>query len=157
MKLVDFICFEASIPEFEAKERNAIINEMLSALDKAGKLGKDNAEKIARAVIRRENEASTGLGKGVAVPHIKHASVKKPVAAVGLSSCGIDFNSLDKQPVYSVFLLVSPTKNEEDHLQAMECMFSHLQKDKFRNFLRQSDSVEKIEDLLREADDNPEL
>ncbi|MHC4186380.1 MAG: HPr family phosphocarrier protein [Planctomycetota bacterium] len=103
-------------------------------------------------MIERENEASTGLGKGIAVPHVKHKAVKKTVAAIGQSSAGIDFSSLDKQPVYSVLLLLSPIDEPDKHLQAMENIFRHLQQDKFRRFLRQSRTLEDIKDLLQEAD-----
>jgi mannitol/fructose-specific phosphotransferase system IIA component (Ntr-type) len=75
---------------------------------------------VAKAVIKRENEASTGMGKGVAIPHVKHPAVKHVIAAVGQSSAGIDFVSLDEQPVYSVILLISPINNPDKHLQAME-------------------------------------
>ncbi len=69
----------------------------------------------------------------------------------------MDFSSLDKQPVYSVILLISPVDNPDRHLQAMEKIFKHLQNEKFRKFLRQSQSAAEIEDLLREADENPTL
>jgi PTS system fructose-specific IIA component/PTS system nitrogen regulatory IIA component len=97
------------------------------------------------------------MGKGVAVPHVKHPAVKNVVAAVGQSSMGIDFSALDKQPVYSVILLLSPVDNPDKHLQAMESIFRHLQQEKFRKFLRQSQNVEQIKDLLIEADENPLL
>jgi len=97
------------------------------------------------------------MGKGVAVPHVKHEAVKDVVAAVGQSSAGIDFSSLDKKPVYSVILLISPADNPDRHLQAMESIFKHLQRDRFRKFLRQSQTAEEIKDLLREADENPSL
>ena len=93
---------------------------------------------LAKAVISRENEASTGIGKGVAVPHVKHESISEPVAVVGCSQEGIDFDSLDKQPVYSVFLLISPTTDPDKHLQVMETIFKNLQKEDFRRFLRQA-------------------
>jgi mannitol/fructose-specific phosphotransferase system IIA component (Ntr-type) len=157
MKFVDFVCFEASVARLSTSERNGVINEIVDAIFKAGRISEDDKDKIARAIIRRENEASTGLGKGVAVPHVKHAAVTEPVAAVGLSIEGIDFKSLDKQPVYSVVLLISPADKPETHLKAMECIFGHLQNDKFRSFLRQASTGEAIEDLLREADENPSL
>jgi mannitol/fructose-specific phosphotransferase system IIA component (Ntr-type) len=157
MKFSDFICFKAIIPELQAKERDGVIEELARALDKAGRLGKGNADKITRAVIKRENEASTGMGKGIAVPHVKHKAVKEVVAAVGQSSKGVDFAALDKQPVYSVILLVSPADDPEKHLQAMEKIFRHLQQEKFRKFLRQSQTAAQIEDLLKEADVNPSL
>ena len=157
MKFEDFVCFEATIPEFQAADRDGVIGELVSSLDKAGKLGKSNAKAITRAVIKRENEASTGMGKGVAVPHVKHKAVKDVVVAIGQSGAGIDFSALDKQPVYSVILLVSPANEPDEHLQAMENIFRNLQYEKFRRFLRQCRSAEQIEDLLREADEGSSL
>ena len=157
MKFADFVCFESIIPELKAKDRNGVITELVLALDKAGRLGKNNSDDVIKAIIKRENEASTGLGKAVAVPHVKHSVVKDIVATVGKSSNGIDFSSLDKQPVYSVILLISPVDDPDKHLQAMESVFKHLQQEKFRKFLRQSQTSEEIEDLLREADENPSL
>jgi mannitol/fructose-specific phosphotransferase system IIA component (Ntr-type) len=159
MKFVDFICFEALIPELKSRDRNGVIAELVSALYKAGRLGKGKGicEEITKAVIKRENEASTGMGKGVAVPHVKHKAVKDVVATIGQSSAGIDFSSLDKQPVYSVILIISPVDNPDKHLQVMESVFKHLQEEKFRRFLRQSKNAKEMEDLLREADENPTL
>ncbi|MFZ2147426.1 MAG: PTS sugar transporter subunit IIA [Sedimentisphaerales bacterium] len=157
MKFADIVCFEAIVPELQACDRDGAIEELVSSLDRAGKLGKGMCKEIARAVIKRENEASTGMGKGVAVPHVKYKLVKDVVAAIGLSSAGIDFFALDKQPVYSVILLISPTDEPDKHLQAMENVFRHLQQEKFRKFLRQCRSRAQIEDLLKEADENPFL
>ncbi|MHB0946302.1 MAG: PTS sugar transporter subunit IIA [Sedimentisphaerales bacterium] len=154
MKIADFVCTKAILPRLESVKRDDVIRELVAALDKAGKLGKDGAVDAAKAVIKRENEASTGIGKGVAVPHIKHKGVKKVIAAIGVSATGIDFSSLDKQPVYTVILLISPAEGDQ-HLQAMEAIFDHLQNDNFRKFLRQSTTAEQIKELLVEADQNP--
>jgi len=157
MKFEDFVCFEATITEFQTSDRDGAIAELVSSLDKAGKLGKSNGKAITRAVIKRENEASTGMGKGVAVPHVKHKAVKDVVVAIGQSGAGIDFSALDKQPVYTVILLISPANEPDKHLQAMENIFRNLQYEKFRRFLRQCRSAEQIEDLLREADEGSSL
>ena len=157
MKFADFVCFEATIPKLKASNRDSAIAELIASLDKAGRLGKGKCKEITKAVIKREKEASTGMGKGVAVPHVKHEAVKDVVVTVGQSGVGIDFSSLDKQLVYSVILLISPLDNPDRHLQAMESIFKHLQQDRFRKFLRQSQTAEEIEDLLREADENPSL
>jgi len=154
MKIADVICAKAIIPRLKAVKRDDSIRELVSILDKAGKIGKDNAADIAKAVIKRENEASTGIGKGVAVPHIKNKAVKKIVAAIGISATGIDFSALDKQPVYTVILLISPVEGDQ-HLQAMEAIFENLQNDNFRKFLKQSETAEQIKELLVEADQNP--
>jgi PTS system nitrogen regulatory IIA component len=157
MRFSDFICFEATVAELQSKKRDDAITELVSAIEKAGRLKKGTKEEIIKAVIKRENEASTGMGKGIALPHVKHSGVKDVVAAIGKSGSGIDFSALDKQPVYSVILLISPVDNPDRHLQAMENIFRVLQQEKFRKFLRQSRCAEDIEDLLREIDENPSL
>lgn len=157
MKFSDFVCFEATIPELKNNVRDGAIAELVSSLVEAGKLRKNKCDEIVKKLIQREKEASTGMGKGVAMPHIKHEAVKDVVTVVGLSSAGIDFLALDKQPVYSVILLISPVDNPDRHLQVMESIFKHLQKEKFRKFLRQCHSSEEVEDLLKEADEEPSL
>ncbi len=154
---MDFVCLEATVAELQQSDRDGVIAELVSSLDQSGKLGKGNGDKITAQVIRRENEASTGMGKGVAMPHAKHSATRDVVAAIGLSSTGIDFMALDKEPVYSVILLVSPKDNPDRHLQAMECVFKHLQKERFRKFLRMCRSSEQIHELLVEADEDPSL
>ncbi len=152
MKLSDIVCFDGIVAQLKSKQRDGVIRELVQALGKTGKIPKDSAETIAKAVIKRENEASTGIGKGVAVPHIKYPGVKDTMAAVGCSPEGLDFSSLDKQPVYSVILLVSPADNPDKHLQAMETVFRNLQKDDFRRFLRQAQSAEEILEIILDAD-----
>ena len=155
MRFDEFVCFKATIPELQAADRDGAITELVAALANAGKIPSESAKDVAKAVIKRENEASTGMGKGVAVPHVKHAAVKKVVATIGQSNQGIDFEALDEQPVYSVILLISPPGNADRHLQAMENVFKHLQKERFRKFLRQCRDQAAFEDLLREADESP--
>jgi mannitol/fructose-specific phosphotransferase system IIA component (Ntr-type) len=148
MKLTDIVCFEAVIPQMESTDRDDVISELVCALDKAGKLGKAKSDELIKSVISRENEASTGIGKGVAVPHVKHSAIKDVVAVIGGSSNGIDFSSLDKQPVHSVILLLSPEGNPDKHLQAMENIFRNLQKEDFRKFLRQATTAKAIKEAI---------
>jgi PTS system nitrogen regulatory IIA component len=157
MKFSDFVCFEATIPELKADNRDDAIIELVSSLEKVGRLSKRISKDIASAIIKREDEASTGMGKGVAIPHIKHKSVKDTVGVVGLSSAGINFFALDKHPVHSVILLISPENDPDKHLQAMESIFRHLQKERFRKFLRQCRESGEVEELLIEADEDPLL
>lgn len=152
MKFSDFIVNDAIIPDLQASDRNGAIRELVTSLAGAGAVPNDAVEELVAALIKREQNGSTGFGKGVAVPHVKHAKVKKMAAAVGRSTAGIDFAALDHQPVYSIVLLLSPENQPQQHLQAMNIVFSNLQKDMFRRFLRQSDTREGIVDLLNEAD-----
>ncbi len=152
MKLADIVCFDAIVDRLGSSKRDEVIRELVLLLVKSGKIKKTAADKIAQSVIKRENEASTGIGRGVAVPHAKCADLKEPVAAIGCSSDGINFSSLDKQPVYSVLLLLSPADDPDKHLQAMETVFRNLQKDDFRRFLRQAQSVQDIKETILDAD-----
>ncbi len=152
MKLREFIVTDAIVPELDAGDRDAAILELVTSLAAAGALADDAVEDVVAALIKREQNGSTGFGKGVAVPHVKHAKVKKMAGTVGRSGGGIDFSALDHQPVYSIVLLLSPEAQPQHHLQAMNIVFSNLQKDMFRRFLRQAATRDEIVELLDEAD-----
>lgn len=152
MKLRDFIVTDAILPKLEAPDRDTVIRELVDSLAAAGAIETDAVDEIVAALIKREQNGSTGFGKGVAVPHVKHPRIQKMVGTVGCSTSGIDFAALDHQPVYSIVLLLSPENQPQQHLQAMNIVFSNLQKDTFRRFLRQSETREAIVDLLDEAD-----
>jgi mannitol/fructose-specific phosphotransferase system IIA component (Ntr-type) len=152
MKLSDFIVKDAIVPELQSNDRDGVIRELVASLAAAKAIAASDVDAVVKAIIDREKHGSTGFGKGVAVPHVKHPAIKKRVGAVGRSTVGVDFAALDQAPVYSVFLLLSPQNNPDGHLQAMENIFRNLQQDNFRRFLRQADSKAKIVDLLDEAD-----
>jgi len=152
MKLKEFIVAEAIIPQINASDRDGALRELVTSLAGAGALPADAVDDVVAALIKREQNGSTGFGKGVAVPHVKHPKVTKMAGTVGRSVNGIDFAALDHQPVYSVVLLLSPENAPQQHLQAMNAVFNNLQKDTFRRFLRQSSTREAIAELLDEAD-----
>ena len=153
MKLSTLVGEGSILAQLTSQDRDAVIAELVDVLLASGAADISLRDDLIRSVLDRERKGSTGFGKGVAVPHVKHSSVEKMVAAVGLSPSGIEFNALDKQPVYSVFLLLSPEDAPEDHLQAMEVIFKNLSKDTFRRFLRQSSSESEVRALLEEADE----
>ncbi len=152
MKLREFIVAEAIIPQLGGADRDSAMRELVTSLASAGAIEGDAVEEIVAALIKREREGSTGFGKGVAVPHVKHPKVAKMAGTVGRSVSGIDFAALDNQPVYSIVLLLSPENQPQQHLNAMNIVFTNLQKDMFRKFLRGSETKQAIGDLLEEAD-----
>lgn len=153
MRLSELIQASAIVPDLQATDRNGVIRELIKSLADHGAVDDEHVETIARATIARENQGSTGFGKGVAVPHVKHQRIKKMTATIGRSSDGVDFAALDRAPVYTIVLLMSPQSLPEEHLAAMERIFRYLRRENFRRFLRQADSQEAIVDLIREADD----
>lgn len=156
MKMQDIVSKQAVIARLESDTRDAVIEELVDALIRAGKAEESLRADLIAKVLERERRGSTGFGKGVAVPHVKHQEVETMAAAVGISENGVDFDALDKQPVYSFILLLSPLSRPDEHLQAMEVIFKNLNQDSFRRFLRQSSSAEEIMTLLEDAD-NEEL
>ena len=152
MKLSELIIPDAIVPELRSVQRDDAIGELIDAIVAAGAVDAALRDDLIRLILDRENKGSTGFGKGVAVPHVKHEQIDGMVATIGVSRQGVDFNALDKAPVYSIVLLLSSQEKPDEHLQAMENIFSHLQKDTFRRFLRQSSTVDEIKDLIHEAD-----
>lgn len=152
MKLGDFIDSQALVPKLASVQRDEVIEELVDALVTSGSLEGELRAEVIEQIVEREKHGSTGFGKGVAVPHVKHDGVAKMVGTIGISAQGVDFNALDKTPVYSVVLLVSPRDRPDEHLQAMENIFRNLQKDTFRRFLRQASTSEEIQELIEEAD-----
>lgn len=152
MKLREFIVRDAVVADLKAVTRDEAIRELVSSLAENGALDASVVDEVVAALIKREQNGTTGFGKGVAVPHVKHGKVKKMSGVVGRSAGGIDFNAVDHKPVYSIALLLSPENSPQVHLQAMNCVFTFLQKDLSRKFLKQSDTKEKILEVLDESD-----
>lgn len=154
MKFADFICADAIQAQLASEDKESVIRELVESLVKAGRISADDQEDIVRAIIKREELGSTGIGRGVAVPHTKHPSVDRLVGTVGVSVDGVDFDSLDGEKVQLLFLLVSPPDRPGDHLRALENISRQLRDEMFCKFLKQSKSGEDISQLLAEADNN---
>ena len=154
MKFADFISREAIRAELRADDKEGVIREMIQALLEAGKIETSEFESIVRAILKREELGSTGIGRGVAVPHTKHPSVDRLIGTVAVSREGVDFNSLDGERVQLFFLLISPPDRPGDHLRALENISRQLRDDTFCRFLKKAKSAGEIEQLLDEADNN---
>jgi len=154
MKFADFISQEAIRAEIEAADKEGVIREIVQALLDAGRVESDESESVVKAILKREELGSTGIGRGVAVPHTKHPSVDQLVGTVAVSKNGVDFASLDGEPVHLFFLLISPPHRPGDHLRALENISRQLRNDTFCRFLKQSKDAPEIQQVLDEADNN---
>ena len=152
MRMSDFVIREAIIPELTATTKEAVIREMVESLRTAGYFKGGEAEDIVKAVLKRELLGSTGIGRGVAIPHTKHNSVERLIGTVALSRPGVSFDSLDGEPVHVFVLLISPQDRPGDHLRALENVSRSLRDDGFVRSLRQATSREAVWDLLSEVD-----
>jgi PTS system fructose-specific IIA component/PTS system nitrogen regulatory IIA component len=154
MKFADFVSRDAIRANLEAEDKEGAIQEMVQALLDAGKIDSNEQASIVKAILKREELGSTGIGRGVAVPHTKHPSVDQLVGTVAVSSKGVSFDSLDGEKVQLLFLLISPPDRPGDHLRALENISRQLRDDTFCRFLRQAKNAEDIQQLLDEADNS---
>ena len=154
MKFSDFVKTESIQAELAADDKEGVIRELVTSLVDKGQLNGDEYENIVKAILEREKLGSTGIGRGIAVPHTKHPSVQDIVGTVGVSSAGVAFESLDGEKVQLFFMLISPLDRRNDHLKALENISKQLQDDTFCRFLKQSKSEEDVQQILEEADNN---
>lgn len=154
MKFADFIQSGAIQADLQATTKEGVIQELVQSLLDAGQIDAEQRDDIVAAIMKREELGSTGIGRGVAVPHTKHPSVQKLVGTVGVSESGVDFDSLDGERVQLFFLLISPPERPGDHLRALENISRQLRDETFCRFLKQSKTADDVQQLLQEADDN---
>lgn len=165
MDLTSFINFESILPSLSTtaadvnprdpaavgivKER--VIREMIGSIAAAGGFQHADLEDITRAVLRREQLGTTGIGRNIAIPHSRHPSVEKLVGTISLAPQGLPFESLDGEQVYVFVLLVSPQEKPGDHLRALEAVVRTMRNDEYVKQLRACKTREEIWALLERA------
>jgi PTS system fructose-specific IIA component/PTS system nitrogen regulatory IIA component len=152
MGMTAYIVRQAVIAELRAVTKEDVIREMVEALYGAGVFKDTPLEDLVQAVLRRERAASTGIGRGVAIPHAKHPSVSKVVGTLAVSRRGVDFDSIDGKPVHIFVLLISPPDQASAHLRALETVSRTLRDEQLVRALLGASTAEAIWRLLEEAD-----
>ncbi|MFN3966383.1 MAG: PTS sugar transporter subunit IIA [Endomicrobiia bacterium] len=151
MKISDFLCEKAVTLNLQSRDKKGAIAELVELLYKEKKV-KDPAKAI-NSIMEREKLGTTGVGQGVAIPHGRTDTVDELVGAFGISKQGVEFESLDGEPVYLIFLLLSPVESAGHHLRALSRV-SRLFKDKFfRQALMDSKSVEEVLKIIHQEDE----
>lgn len=152
MKLSTIVPYEAIIAELKSTDKESVLTEMTETLAAAGRIAKSSVKSVVKALMSREELGSTGIGRGVAVPHAKHESVTGLVAAFGRSKPGIEFAALDGQPVHLVFLLLSSKDSSGQHLEALARIARLARNDRFCRFLREAKDAKELAEIMQEAD-----
>lgn len=148
MRMSDFVVREAIVPRLTATTKDGIIREVVESLRAAGYFQAAEAENIVRAILKREQLGSTGIGRGIAIPHTKHAGVDRLVGTVAIAPDGVNFDSIDGEPVQVFVLLVSPQDRPGDHLRALENVVRSMRDDAFVKALREAPTQDAIWKLL---------
>ncbi|MFT8316495.1 MAG: PTS sugar transporter subunit IIA [Clostridium sp.] len=103
--------------DLKANSKDDVIDELIEVLYEDGKV--TNKDELKKAVIKREEEFSTGIGMGIAIPHGKCSAVKEATITFGLSKKGIDYQSMDDKPAHLFFLIAVPEESSDVHLRAL--------------------------------------
>jgi PTS system fructose-specific IIA component/PTS system nitrogen regulatory IIA component len=124
---------------------------MVSALQEAGHIHAEDVNEIVKAILRREQLGTTGIGRNIAIPHSRHPAVDRLIGTMALSRTGLPFDSLDGEVVYVFVLLISPHDRPGDHLRALEAVVRAMRNDDFVRRLRNCQTREEIWALLEGA------
>ncbi len=152
MRRSDFVVKEAICPDLTATTKETVIREMVELLRAAGHFKVGEPEDIVKAILKREQLGSTGIGRSVAIPHTKHPSVDRLIGTVAVSHAGVPFDSLDGEPVHVFVLLISPQDRPGDHLRALENVSRGLRDDGLVRSLRQATTRDAIWGLIDDQD-----
>ena len=152
MKITDFLREKAVSVDLSAANKEGVIQELVHLLVKAGEIKPSDEEKLVPILLAREALGSTGIGQGVGIPHGKSNAVHQLVGAFGLSRQGVNFDSLDGEPVHIFFLLVAPEDSAGPHLKAL-ARISRLLKDRFfRESLKEAKEDKQLLRIIQQED-----
>ena len=152
MNILELLSKNAISIDLKALEKKEVLCEMVDLLVASGSIKKTEKAEIIRKLEEREILGSTGIGKGVAIPHAKCPKIKKMVSAFGITKSGVDYKSLDGEVTYIFFLLIAPGETPGPHLKAL-AKISRLLDDKFvRDRLRSAKSPNEILKIIKEEE-----
>ena len=152
MKIIEFLDPEAVTVSFDSQDKEGALSEMVDLLVASGGVKKNDKKEILSKLKDREALGSTGIGKGIGIPHAKSASIKKMTAALAISKKGVNFGSLDGEDTFILFLLLAPGETPGPHLKAL-ARISRLLDDKFvRDRLRAAKSKQEVLKIMKEEE-----
>ena len=138
------------ISKLSGDEKQAAIDELVDVLGEAGLI--TNTKGLKKAVWEREQQRTTGIGEGLAIPHGKSDCSAELTMAVGRPAHPIDFNSVDKKPVKLIILLASPPDKTADHIQALGKIGRLMADSNFRETVCAVESAEELYELFLKAE-----
>ena len=147
MAVIELMSEEIVKTPLAARDKPDVLRELVPVLKDAGRI--DDFDSVLRAVQVREDQMSTGLEGGIAVPHAKSDAVDTLKMAVGIAPDGIDFNSLDGAPTKLFFLLVAPPDKAGPHVQALAEIAKLSQSKAFCRALVNAENAAEVMELMR--------
>ena len=146
MELVKLIDKEL-IKILKATTKDEALSELIDLLGQRSEV--KNIAELKQMIFHREKLMSTGIGQGIAIPHIRVAGIEKPVVVVGLSPSGIsDYESIDNQPVRVIIMIVAGAKQHKEYIKILSQIVSLLKNGPVRQQLFQSRSTDEVYNIL---------
>lgn len=142
MKIVDLLKVESIDLKAKPQDKAAALEHLITLMERGGNIA--DKEEYKACVLRREEEGSTGIGEGIAIPHAKTSAVKAPGLAAMLVQDGVDFDSLDGEPAKLFFLIAAPDTEDNVHLDVLSHLSMLLMNDDFRSELLKAGSAKEF-------------
>ena len=150
MKIRDLLAVESIDLNGKATGKTDVLNQCVDLMAKSGKIA--DVEKYRKGVFAREDEGTTGIGMGIAIPHCKSDAVKKAGLAAMVVKNGVDFESLDGTPAKIIFLIAAPNTEDNVHLQVLSKLSVMLMDEHFTNSLINANSVDEFLSIIDDAE-----
>ncbi len=150
-KLLGFLDRDAIVTELQASTKEEAIRELLAVAVARNLVEKKNEDEILRGILEREKKGTTGLGDGIAVPHVKeNALVKSLCGAFGRSKAGVPFDAVDGKKVHLIFLILGAKGTANDHIAILKKLAGVRQNEHFLRFLREAKDKDTIAEVIEE-------
>ena len=149
MDIRSLLMKDIMIMDLKATTKSEVIDEMVHNYYEHGII--DDEDLYKKDIIKREEEGSTGMGDGIAIPHAHDAAVKKPAVQFARSVAGVDYDSMDEQPAHLFFMIAAPEGGDNTHLQALAALSQVLMNPDVVTALKAADTPDKVQDIFAEA------
>lgn len=142
MKITNLINSRTINLNLESTTKDDVLHELIAQLDQAGNL--NDKEKFTADILAREGQSTTGIGEAIAIPHAKSSAVTTPAIVFGRSEVGIDFDSLDGEPVHLFFMIAASEGANNEHLEALSRLSTFLMDKSFQEEMYKATSIEQV-------------
>lgn len=151
MNIVSLLAKDTINPCLDVTDKEELLDKLIDALD--SKVDEEDLERIREAVLQRESIMSTGVGKGLAIPHGKAKGLDRSYAAFALLNRPVEYDAIDDRPVRMVFLLVGPESENSIHIKMLSRISRLMNNEEFRRKLQQCGTAEEIMDTFQEEEE----
>lgn len=155
MKIRDLLAAESIELRGHAKDKTDVLDQLVDLMDRSGNIR--DVRTYRQGVFAREQEGTTGIGEGIAIPHCKSASVERPGLAAMVVPEGVEYDALDGQPVKLLFLIAAPNTEDNVHLEALSRLSALLMDGDFTEKLMRAESPEAFLQIIQEAEAEREV